>query len=108
MSERRLVSNDPNKELEVRIYHYNNNGNHEVIGSAIFKMGNFKDGAAFDILNKSKNRVGTLVMDKYTSRAQYQLGDFVQNGLQLALVTCIDFTASNGVMADKKSLHYIS
>lgn len=27
-------------------------------------------------------------------------------GLQLALVTCIDFTASNGIPTDKNSLHY--
>lgn len=40
------------------------------------------------------------------SRVQYQFGDYLQKGLQLALVTCIDFTASNGVSTDKKSLHY--
>ena len=37
---------------------------------------------------------------------QYQFGDFLENGLQLALVNCIDFTASNGIATDKKSLHY--
>jgi len=47
-------------------------------------------------------------MNKFESRTQYQFGDFIQNGLQLALVTCIDFTASNGVITDKKSLHYIA
>jgi len=38
MSEKRLASNDPNKELELRVYHYNNNGNHEVLGSVTFRM----------------------------------------------------------------------
>lgn len=42
----------------------------------------------------------------FQSRIQYQFGDYLQKGLQLALVTCIDFTASNGAANDKKSLHY--
>ncbi len=57
-------------------------------------------------MSRDKKNVGTLVMDKYISRTQYQFGDFIENGLQLALVNCIDFTASNGIPTDKKSLHY--
>mgnify|MGYP000224042547 CR=1 FL=1 len=30
----------------------------------------------------------------------------MDKGLQLALVNCIDFTASNGIAAAKNSLHY--
>ena len=67
-----------------------------------------RDTATFDILSKSKNKVGTLVVDKFTSSTQYQFTDFIENGLQLSLVTCIDFTASNGVINDKKSLHYVA
>lgn len=63
-------------------------------------------GKKLDILNKDKKKVGSVVVEKYQSRVQYQLGDFLTNGLQLALVNCIDFTASNGVASDKKSLHY--
>ena len=39
---------------------------------------------------------------------KYQFGDYIANGLQLALITCIDFTASNGVPRDPNSLHYIT
>ena len=38
---------------------------------------------------------------------KYQFGDYISAGLQLALITCIDFTASNGVPRDPNSLHYI-
>lgn len=32
--------------------------------------------------------------------------DYINANLQLALVTCIDFTASNGKPTSKDSLHY--
>jgi hypothetical protein len=66
----------------------------------------FKEGAKFPVMDKGKKKIATLVMDKYVSRTQYQFGDFLDHGLQLALVNCIDFTASNGIPTDRKSLHY--
>lgn len=59
------------------------------------------------MLDKNRKNIGTLKMEKYERRVQYQLGDFLENGLQLALVNCIDYTASNGVPTAKNSLHYI-
>jgi hypothetical protein len=38
MSERRLTSNDPKKDLELRIYNYAKNGKHEVVGSVTFRL----------------------------------------------------------------------
>jgi hypothetical protein len=57
-------------------------------------------------LNKLKISAGVLEIKNYSARIQYQFGDYLQRGLQLALVTCIDFTASNGIPSDKKSLHH--
>ncbi len=39
---------------------------------------------------------------------KYQFGDYISAGLELALITCIDFTASNGIQNDPSSLHYIA
>ena len=69
-------------------------------------MSDFKNGAKFPILDKNKKKIATLTIDKFERRVQYQLGDFLENGLQLALVNCIDFTASNGIPTAKNSLHY--
>lgn len=33
--------------------------------------------------------------------------DYLQAGLQLMLITCIDFTASNGSAKSPSSLHYL-
>jgi len=64
-------------------------------------------GGKFEIVNQSKKLCGSLIIDQYLNRVQYQFGDFMEGGLQLSLVTCIDFTASNGVPSDKASLHYV-
>lgn len=106
MSERRLASNDHNKLLELRIYNYSKSGKHEVIGSVFFKLAELKEGVKFQVLNNAKQCVGYLRVDRFSSRTQYQFGDFLEQGLQLALVNCIDFTASNGIPSDRKSLHY--
>ena len=106
MSERRLASNDRDKDLEVRIYNFSSSGKHEIIGSVTFRLSQLHSGRKLDIVNKDKKNVGTLVVEKYQSKVQYQFGDFLEHGLQLALVNCIDFTASNGIASDKKSLHY--
>jgi hypothetical protein len=55
---------------------------------------------------KGNQKAGALILEKFVSKTQYQLGDFLEKGLQLALVNCIDFTASNGIPSSKTSLHY--
>ena len=77
-----------------------------MIGSVTFKLSQLNNGKKFNIMSKDKKNVGTLIVEKYQSKVQYQFGDFLEHGLQLALVNCIDFTASNGIASDKKSLHY--
>ena len=106
MSERRLASNDRNKQLELRLYNFSSSGKHELIGTVPFKLSELKNGKEINIMNKDKRNVGRLVVERYSSKVQYQFGDFLEHGLQLALVNCIDFTASNGIPSDKKSLHY--
>jgi len=102
-----LSSNDKEKDLELRIYNFSKNGKHDQIGSVIFRLSQFQTGKKFEILDKLHNASGTLIMEHFLSRTQYQFGDFLQKGLQLALVTCIDFTASNGIPSESNSLHYI-
>ena len=42
-------------------------------------------------------------MKRYT---KYEFSDFLAAGMQMALVICLDFTASNGIPSNNKSLHY--
>jgi hypothetical protein len=54
--------------------------------------------------NKTEN--GTVIFEKIAKTIQYSFADYIRANLQLALVTCIDFTASNGKVTLKGSLHY--
>jgi len=39
---------------------------------------------------------------------KHEFGEYIENGLQLALTTCIDFTGSNGQPENSTSLHYFT
>lgn len=47
------------------------------------------------MLNNKVER-GMVVFDVVDKSIQYSFTDYINANLQLALVTCIDFTASNG------------
>ena len=39
---------------------------------------------------------------------KYDFTDYLSNGLQMSMILAIDFTASNGIQRDPKSLHYFT
>ena len=77
MSLKRLASNDLNCDLELRVYNYSTSGAHDVIGIVNFKPSALKTGAQFDILNRLRNKIGTLNIDLYVLRVQYEFADFL-------------------------------
>ena len=93
--------------FEIRFYDYNGNGHHREIGNATVSLIGLQQKSHFDILSKGKNN-GVCEISNVRRTTKYQFGDYISAGLQLALITCIDFTASNGVPRDPNSLHYIA
>lgn len=51
---------------------------------------------------------GVLKVEKINLIEDISFLDYVRNGTQLHFAVAIDFTASNGVYTDPKSLHYLS
>ncbi len=47
-----------------------------------------------------------VVFDNIKKSVQHSFSDYINANLQLSLVTCIDFTGSNGKASSKDSLHY--
>jgi hypothetical protein len=39
---------------------------------------------------------------------KYDFTDYLTNGMQMSMVACIDFTASNGIQNQPNSLHYVT
>ena len=95
------------KEVEVRVFNFSKNGAHELIGTAILEYDGIENDRVYKIRSKNQNK-GNIHIEHFYDRTQYEFGDFIQAGLQLSLVTCIDFTASNGIYTHKDSLHYSS
>jgi len=44
----------------------------------------------------------------FKQTVKYDFMDFLQSGMQMAMVVCIDFTASNGIQTQPSSLHFTS
>ena len=47
-----------------------------------------------------------VVFENVKVAIEYSFIDYIKANLQLSLVTCIDFTASNGTPNKPESLHY--
>ena len=50
----------------------------------------------YKLMLNNKVERGMVVFDMVDKSIQYSFTDYINANLQLALVTCIDFTASNG------------
>jgi len=46
-----------------------------------------------------------LVLKKFKRDTKYEFIDFIRGGVELALITAIDFTGSNGIPSSPDSLH---
>jgi Copine len=60
----------------------------------------------------SKGNAGTdygqLKLTNYVKEENYAFVDYLRGGMDINLITCIDFTGSNGVIHSPLSLHYCS
>ena len=56
-------------------------------------------------MNKNSEK-GTVMLENFTQYIKYEFTDYLSSGMQMAMVVCIDFTASNGIQTHPTSLHY--
>ena len=52
--------------------------------------------------------MGRLVIHKFEQLTEYAIMDYLRAGMEMAMVVCIDFTASNLNQRNPDSLHYVS
>jgi hypothetical protein len=55
---------------------------------------------------KNKNEKGVITFQNFKQTVKYDFMDYLSSGMQMAMVVCIDFTASNGTQTQPASLHY--
>jgi hypothetical protein len=77
-----------------------------MIGEVYFDLATLKEGKHRFTLVKKGSEKGVAIMENFQETVRYDFTDYLTSGMQMAMVVCIDFTASNGLQTDPKSLHY--
>lgn len=57
---------------------------------------------------KDNSDRGVIFLENFKQTIKYEFTDYLRSGLQMAMVTCIDFTGSNGIQTQPTSLHYFN
>jgi hypothetical protein len=85
--------------VHCQVFNYSKRGNHDLLGEFFFTLNDLRDHNTFDLTVKN-TKVGSsqIIFSKIRRYRKYDFSEFVNAGLQMQLVTCIDFTGSNGVM----------
>ena len=80
--------------------------NHSLIGKVVTTVNKTLDPRNMAIMHQNKKR-GMMRMANIKRSIKHSFVDYISAGLQLMLITCIDFTASNGSAKSPQSLHYM-
>ena len=63
----------------------------------------------FDMFSqKHKKSAGKIRVEFFKSKRLYEFTDYLRGGLNISMITCIDFTGSNGDPRNPSSLHYMN
>ncbi len=57
-------------------------------------------------LTKGSHDKGLINFENFKQTIKYDFTDYLSSGMQMAMVVCIDFTASNGIQTAPTSLHH--
>lgn len=77
-----------------------------MIGEVFFDLTTLQEGKLRFTLVKKGSEKGIAILENYKESVKYDFTDYLSSGLQMAMVVCIDFTASNGIQTAPTSLHF--
>ena len=105
-----LCSADPDRPIRISFYDYHKNKAATLIGSHDTTFGRLSEQIAqkLELLDSKNKKVGEFRVDRLMVQQKYSFFDFLRGGLQLNLITAIDFTASNRDPRDPRSLHFLT
>lgn len=111
-----LCNGDFDRNVKFDVYDHRSNGSHKLIGTCYSSLRrlNTPEEPPMNLVNEAKRRqnsshgsAGVLKVDKIRLTEDVSFLDYIRNGTQMHFAVAIDFTASNGVYTDPKSLHYL-
>ncbi|XP_055298089.1 copine-9-like [Sitodiplosis mosellana] len=112
-----LCNGDPDRTIKLDVYDHRNNGSHKLIGTCHSSLSrlNSPHEPPMNLVDDEKRKnnpnnctVGVLRVDKINITEDVTFLEYIRNGTQMHFAVAIDFTASNGVYTDPRSLHYLS
>lgn len=107
----KLCSGDYDVPLKFIVMNHRGSGSHVYKGEAIVTVNEIllRNKKSWDIINPStKRNEGKLELKFNLVEINYSFVEYLQGGMDISLVCCIDFTGSNGIPSHSSSLHYLS
>jgi hypothetical protein len=105
-----LCNGDLKCPITISVMDYLNKKPPTLIGKIEISVENIiqSSGSQIKIQDTKGKNVGIIQFNSIQLEKSYSFIDYLQSGLQLNLITAIDFTGSNGDPRNQKSLHYIN
>lgn len=105
-----LCNGDMETPLVISIYDYKEGKVDELIGSAQTSLSSLMESQStwIQLLDKKNKKAGQIRFNSIQITQKPTFLDYLRGGLQLNMITAIDFTASNRDVRDPRSLHFLS
>lgn len=106
-----LCNGDFDRNIKIDCYDRRGSGSHKLIGTCYTSMrilSSTQDNQPKMNLTSQSHTHGVLKVEKLNLVDDISFLDYIRNGTQLHFAVAIDFTASNGVFTDPRSLHHLS
>jgi hypothetical protein len=109
----KLCGGDYNTPIKAEFWNHHSDGVHKYKGEVQFTINQLKqnnNNLSLKFKSKTKNskECGTLLLQNLVTETNYTFGQFLEGGINISAVVCIDFTQSNGEPSDLSSLHHIN
>ncbi len=102
---RNLCNGDLDRSIKIDCYDRRRNGAHKKIGTCFTTLRAFESTPLNLVDGRKKS--GCIKIDKFTVREEFTFLDYIRHGTQIHFVVAIDFTVSNIIHTDPKSLHHM-
>lgn len=106
----KLCSGQYGLPLKFRLMQFVSNGSHKFKAECLMTVNDFLQNGIrqWNMINSRKNqKQANLLLINYTKEINYAFIDYLRGGMDINLITCIDFTGSNGIPSNPSSLHYM-
>lgn len=107
-----LCNGDFDRNIKIDCYDHRSNGSHKLIGTCYSSLrilsSNSDNQPPMILTMQDSSTNGVVKVNKINLTEDVTFLDYIRNGTQLHFAVAIDYTASNGIYTDPKSLHFLS